>query len=156
MPTARCRKCMAMAWSVSSRTCNPASVSATPVARYSRLRWAQCRAAIPCRATMARVSMRPSRPSAWPCPASSTDTARMARYAIGDIQGCHQPLRELLRQLRFSADRDQLRFVRDLGDNARTVLGNHDLHLLAHHFDPSRPLRDGDTLQQVLQAPDRE
>jgi len=97
----------------------------------------------------------------------------MARYAIGDIQGCHQQLRELLRRLRFSSDRDQLifvgdlvnrgpeslqvlRFVRDLGDSARTVLGNHDLHLLAHHFDPSRPLREGDTLQEVLQAPDRE
>jgi bis(5'-nucleosyl)-tetraphosphatase (symmetrical) len=97
----------------------------------------------------------------------------MARYAIGDIQGCHQPLRELLRQLRFSSDRDQLlfvgdlvnrgpeslqvlRFVRELGDNAQTVLGNHDLHLLAHHFDSSRPLREGDTLQEVLQAPDRE
>ena len=97
----------------------------------------------------------------------------MARYAIGDIQGCYQPLRELLRRLRFSADRDRLlfvgdlvnrgpdsvrvlRFVRDLGGNAESVLGNHDLHLLAHHFDPRRPLRDGDTLQQVLDAPDRE
>jgi bis(5'-nucleosyl)-tetraphosphatase (symmetrical) len=36
------------------------------------------------------------------------------------------------------------------------VLGNHDLHLLAHHFDPTRPLRAGDTLQEVLCATDRE
>jgi len=97
----------------------------------------------------------------------------MARYAIGDLQGCYQPLRKLLRRLHFSADRDQLlfvgdlvnrgpdslqvlRFVRELGGNAESVLGNHDLHLLAHHFDPQRPLRDGDTLQDVLDAPDRE
>jgi bis(5'-nucleosyl)-tetraphosphatase (symmetrical) len=97
----------------------------------------------------------------------------LARYAIGDIQGCYQPLRELLRRLRFSDDRDQLlfvgdlvnrgpesakvlRFVRDLGGNAQSVLGNHDLHLLAHHFDPRRPLREGDTLQDVLDAPDRD
>jgi len=97
----------------------------------------------------------------------------LARYAIGDVQGCYQPLRELLRRLRFSADRDRLlfvgdlvnrgpdslevlRFVRDLGGNAQSVLGNHDLHLLAHHFDPQRPLREGDTLQPVLDAPDRE
>lgn len=97
----------------------------------------------------------------------------MPRYAIGDVQGCFEPLRQLLRELRFSADHDELIFagdlvnrgpdslrvlrqVRALGDNARTVLGNHDLHLLAHHFDPARPLRAGDTLQQVLEAPDRE
>jgi len=95
----------------------------------------------------------------------------MARYAIGDIQGCYEPLRELLRRLRFSADRDQLfllgdlvnrgpqslevlRFLRALGGNARTVLGNHDLHLLAAHHDPSRKARSGDTLQPVLEAPD--
>jgi bis(5'-nucleosyl)-tetraphosphatase (symmetrical) len=97
----------------------------------------------------------------------------LARYAIGDVQGCGAPLRALLRKLRFSSDRDELwftgdlvnrgpeslqvlRLVRSLGGNARTVLGNHDLHLLAHHFDPARPLRPGDTLQQVLDAPDRE
>jgi bis(5'-nucleosyl)-tetraphosphatase (symmetrical) len=97
----------------------------------------------------------------------------LARYAIGDVQGCLGPLRELLHKLRFSADRDQLLFVGDLvnrgpdslgvlrhvralGANASTVLGNHDLHLLAHHFDPGRPLRAGDTLQPVLDARDRE
>ena len=97
----------------------------------------------------------------------------MTRFAIGDIQGCFDPLRELLGRLRFRADCDLLfllgdlvnrgpqslevlRFVRSLGANARTVLGNHDLHLLAHHFDPQRPLRAGDTLQSVLAATDRE
>lgn len=97
----------------------------------------------------------------------------MPRYAIGDIQGCYRPLRALLRKLRFSADRDQLlfvgdlvnrgpqslqvlRFVRGLGEGARTVLGNHDLHLLALHHDPDRRQRPGDTLDDVLGARDRE
>jgi bis(5'-nucleosyl)-tetraphosphatase (symmetrical) len=97
----------------------------------------------------------------------------MARYAIGDIQGCLSELKELLQALRFRADRDQLyftgdlvnrgpdslgvlRFVRSLGANAVTVLGNHDLHLLAHCLDPTRALRRGDTLDAVLSAPDRE
>jgi bis(5'-nucleosyl)-tetraphosphatase (symmetrical) len=97
----------------------------------------------------------------------------VARYAIGDLQGCYDELRELLDLLDFSSDRDQLlftgdlvnrgpqslqvlRLVRALGANALTVLGNHDLHLLAHCFDPARPLRDGDTLQPVLEASDRD
>jgi bis(5'-nucleosyl)-tetraphosphatase (symmetrical) len=97
----------------------------------------------------------------------------LPRYAIGDVQGCFTSLQQLLGALRFSADRDELifagdlvnrgpdslsvlRHVRDLGGNARTVLGNHDLHLLAHYFDPARPLRKGDTLDAVLNAPDCE
>jgi bis(5'-nucleosyl)-tetraphosphatase (symmetrical) len=97
----------------------------------------------------------------------------LPRYAIGDIQGCYGPLRELLRELRFSADRDELllvgdlvnrgpdslavlRFVRSLGAAARTVLGNHDLHLLALHHDPRLKPRAGDTFDDILGAPDRE
>jgi bis(5'-nucleosyl)-tetraphosphatase (symmetrical) len=97
----------------------------------------------------------------------------LTRYAIGDIQGCHEPLVRLLEKLRFKPDRDQLyftgdlvnrgpqslkvlRLVKSLGANARTVLGNHDLHLLAHHFDPDRPMRPGDTLSPILRARDRE
>lgn len=96
----------------------------------------------------------------------------MARIAIGDLQGCLAELQALLRTLRFSADRDQLwfvgdlvnrgpdslgvlRFVRALGENARVVLGNHDLHLLAVAFGSQRKLRDDDTLDDVLTAPDR-
>ncbi|MBX3695820.1 MAG: symmetrical bis(5'-nucleosyl)-tetraphosphatase [Steroidobacteraceae bacterium] len=98
----------------------------------------------------------------------------MARYAIGDVQGCHDELRALLRALRFSADRDELwfvgdlvnrgpksaavlRFVRDLGANATVVLGNHDLHLLAIALgDGRRRLKAGDTLDDVLGARDRD
>ncbi|MBS0578462.1 MAG: symmetrical bis(5'-nucleosyl)-tetraphosphatase [Proteobacteria bacterium] len=96
----------------------------------------------------------------------------MTRYAIGDIQGCERELQALLKQARFSADRDQLwlvgdlvnrgpgslavlRFVRSLGDNAIVVLGNHDLHLLALAHGCARQ-RKSDTLAQVLGAPDRE
>ena len=95
----------------------------------------------------------------------------MAVYAIGDLQGCYDELRRLLDRLDFKPGRDRLwltgdlvnrgpdslatlRFVRALGANAVTVLGNHDLHLLAAAIDPDR-LRRGDTsLQSVLDAPD--
>ena len=97
----------------------------------------------------------------------------MARIAIGDVQGCLSELRALLERLKFSADRDELwfvgdlvnrgpqsldvlRFVRALGGNARVVLGNHDLHLLAVAFGGHRELRKGDTLDDILQAKDRD
>lgn len=95
----------------------------------------------------------------------------MARYAIGDIQGCYDELRELLNRIRYSPDRDELwfvgdlvnrgpksldvlRFVRSLGDAAICVLGNHDLHLLALAQGSSRKPKRGDTLEAVLGAPD--
>jgi bis(5'-nucleosyl)-tetraphosphatase (symmetrical) len=96
----------------------------------------------------------------------------VSRYAIGDIQGCYAELRELLAQLKFSSDRDRLwlvgdlvnrgpqslevlRFVRALGDNAITVLGNHDLHLLAVACGAHRK-RKADTLDHIFAAPDRD
>jgi bis(5'-nucleosyl)-tetraphosphatase (symmetrical) len=96
----------------------------------------------------------------------------VSRYAIGDLQGCDQELRALLKLLKFSADRDRLwfvgdlvnrgpgsletlRLVRALGDNAVVVLGNHDLHLLAVAQGAERK-RKSDTLDAVLSAPDRE
>ncbi|GAC1699240.1 MAG: symmetrical bis(5'-nucleosyl)-tetraphosphatase [Steroidobacteraceae bacterium] len=96
----------------------------------------------------------------------------MTRYAVGDLQGCDQELRALLKLLKFSADRDRLwfvgdlvnrgpgsletlRLVRALGDNAVVVLGNHDLHLLAVAHGAERQRRS-DTLDALLSAPDRE
>jgi bis(5'-nucleosyl)-tetraphosphatase (symmetrical) len=48
-----------------------------------------------------------------------------------------------------------LRFVRDLGARALTVLGNHDLHLLALAHGVVKE-REDDTLAEVLAAPDRD
>ena len=96
----------------------------------------------------------------------------MTRYAIGDVQGCHEELRALLALLKFSPDRDRLwfvgdlvnrgphsletlRLVRALGDSAVVVLGNHDLHLLAVVHGGHRKRRS-DTLDAVLAAPDRD
>src|SRR3954451_12793718 len=97
----------------------------------------------------------------------------MARYAIGDVQGCADELKALLARCQFSVERDQLwlvgdlvnrgpksletlRLVRALGANATVVLGNHDLHLLALAFGSRRKHKDCDTLEQVLEAPDRD
>jgi bis(5'-nucleosyl)-tetraphosphatase (symmetrical) len=97
----------------------------------------------------------------------------MARYAIGDIQGCCDELKALLARCKYSADRDELwfvgdlvnrgpqsldtlRFVRSLGAGATVVLGNHDLHLLALAYGSKRKAKDGDTLQEILDAPDRD
>lgn len=92
----------------------------------------------------------------------------MAVFAIGDVQGCFDELQRLLEKLNFDPDKDQLwftgdlvnrgpksletlRFVRDL--DAVSVLGNHDLHLLAvaEGFQAERPR---DTMRTVLDAPD--
>jgi bis(5'-nucleosyl)-tetraphosphatase (symmetrical) len=98
----------------------------------------------------------------------------VARIAIGDVQGCLPELRRLVSRIGFSVDRDELwfvgdlvnrgpdslgvlRFVRSLGDNARVVLGNHDLHLLAVVLGGGvRRLRGDDTLDEVLAARDRD
>ena len=96
----------------------------------------------------------------------------MSVYAIGDIQGCYAEFRQLLDLVAFDPRRDRLwlvgdlvnrgpeslavlRTVRGLGESAVTVLGNHDLHLLtvaAGH----RRAHGGDTLDAILDAPDRD
>ena len=94
----------------------------------------------------------------------------MATYAVGDLQGCLDPLRALLDSVQFDpaqdrlwlvgdlvnrgpASLDTLRYLRGLGDAAVTVLGNHDLHLLAIVLGGHSPRRK-DTLEEVLRAPD--
>jgi bis(5'-nucleosyl)-tetraphosphatase (symmetrical) len=97
----------------------------------------------------------------------------MATYAIGDVQGCYRELANLLEVIEFDRERDHLwftgdlvnrgpqslevlHFVKGLGDKAVTVLGNHDLHLLAVAFGRHERLRRQDTLSAILAAPDRE
>lgn len=94
----------------------------------------------------------------------------MTRYAVGDLQGCFDPLRRLLDRVKFDPAHDQLwsvgdivnrgpqsleclRFLVELGDSARVVLGNHDLHLLAVAYG-AREMKRSDTLQSILNAPD--
>jgi bis(5'-nucleosyl)-tetraphosphatase (symmetrical) len=95
----------------------------------------------------------------------------MAIYAIGDVQGCYDELMALLKMIDFNADNDRLwfagdlinrgpkslevlRFVKSLGDRAVTVLGNHDLHLLALSQGNRSHYKHG-TLDEVMNAPDR-
>ncbi len=96
----------------------------------------------------------------------------MATYAIGDIQGCMGALHRLLDHMKFDQAQDRLwfvgdlvnrgpqslevlRFVKQLGTSAVTVLGNHDVHLLALWSQITQPGRK-DTLQPILSAPDAE
>lgn len=94
----------------------------------------------------------------------------MSTYAIGDLQGCFDPLEQLLERCAFDRTRDRLwfvgdlvnrgpksletlRFVRDLGDAAVVVLGNHDLSLLMIAAGHGK-LHRLDTFHHVLDAPD--
>jgi bis(5'-nucleosyl)-tetraphosphatase (symmetrical) len=96
----------------------------------------------------------------------------MAVFAIGDIQGCYDDLMRLLERIHFDSGEDQLwfagdlvnrgpdslgvlRFVKELGDSAVSVLGNHDLHLLAVAASTSAK-RKNDTLDQILSSPQRD
>lgn len=96
----------------------------------------------------------------------------MATYAIGDVQGCYTQLRELLDKIGYRDDRDKLwfagdivnrgpeslrtlRFIKSLGENAITVLGNHDLHLLAIANGRGKQNKK-DTLDDILTAADSE
>ena len=96
----------------------------------------------------------------------------MATYAVGDIQGCLEPLKKLLKKAKFNWDRDRLWLVGDLvnrgpdslrtlrylykrRDNITAVLGNHDLHLLAVANGLEKKGR-GDTIDKILIAHDRD
>jgi bis(5'-nucleosyl)-tetraphosphatase (symmetrical) len=95
-----------------------------------------------------------------------------ATYAIGDVQGCQSSLSDLLAQIdtgpvparlvfvgdlvnRGPQSLATLRTVRALGERAKVVLGNHDLHLLAAANGIRKPAIS-DTLTEILEAPDRD
>ena len=97
----------------------------------------------------------------------------MSTYAIGDIQGCQHELLALLEHINFDRTRDTLwftgdlvnrgpdsletlRFVMGLGDSAVTVLGNHDLHLLAIANGQQQYMHREDTIEEILEAEDRD
>ncbi|MCB6183401.1 symmetrical bis(5'-nucleosyl)-tetraphosphatase [Leeia sp. TBRC 13508] len=96
----------------------------------------------------------------------------MATYVIGDLQGCFSALQLLLSELNWQPETDRLvfvgdlvnrgqgsletlRFIRQLGDKAGVVLGNHDLFLLAASEGHAK-IRDDDTITPILEASDRE
>lgn len=93
----------------------------------------------------------------------------MATYAIGDVQGCFDELQLLLSKINIQ-DNDELwfvgdlvnrgpksletlRYIKSLGNKAKVVLGNHDLHLLAVYYSSAK-LKRSDTLQSILEADD--
>jgi bis(5'-nucleosyl)-tetraphosphatase (symmetrical) len=96
----------------------------------------------------------------------------MADYAVGDIQGCFDTFLALLKKIQFDKRHDRLWFVGDLvnrgprsldmlrwvvehHDCSTTVLGNHDLNLLAV-AQGVRSSKERDTLDDILSAPDRD
>ncbi len=96
----------------------------------------------------------------------------MPSYLIGDVQGCYDELCALLQKIKFNPKQDKLIFAGDLvnrgpkslevlrlvksfAKSAKVILGNHDLYLLAVAFG-YLPLGKKDTLQQILNAPDKD
>lgn len=91
----------------------------------------------------------------------------MKNFVVGDIQGCYKGLRKLLKKAKFDPTTDKLwavgdliargpesletmQYLYDLGEQFETVLGNHDLHLLAiaHGIGKAKPQ---DKLSDLIQ-----
>lgn len=96
----------------------------------------------------------------------------MALYVIGDVQGCYDELQRLLEQINYDPSADTLwftgdlvnrgpqslqvlHFVKSLGAHALTVLGNHDLHMLAV-AEHTEKYRRNDTFRDILDSSDRD
>ncbi|QIM62105.1 bis(5'-nucleosyl)-tetraphosphatase (symmetrical) [Pasteurellaceae bacterium Orientalotternb1] len=96
----------------------------------------------------------------------------MATYIIGDLHGCFTEFQQLLAQANFDPAHDELwltgdliargedslaclRFVKNLGSKATTVLGNHDLHFLATALGIKK-VKPKDNVDAILTAPDRD
>ncbi|WP_100656081.1 symmetrical bis(5'-nucleosyl)-tetraphosphatase [Alteromonas flava] len=93
----------------------------------------------------------------------------MANYVVGDIQGCYSGLKRLLKSIQFDPSKDTLwsvgdlvargedslstlQLLFDLKDSFKTVLGNHDLHLLAICYG-IRKAKPQDNLDALLNSP---
>ena len=93
----------------------------------------------------------------------------MAVYVIGDVQGCYSRLMQLLDKIGFDQACDKLwfcgdlvnrgpeslqtlQYVRSLGDAAITILGNHDLHLLATYH-KREVVSESSSFSDILQSP---
>lgn len=96
----------------------------------------------------------------------------MTTWAIGDVHGCWLTLQRLLESIEWDREHDSLWFVGDLVNRGPSsldvlrwayehrkgltvVLGNHDLHLLARAVGVAKA-REEDTIDEILEAPDRE
>ena len=94
----------------------------------------------------------------------------MARYAIGDLQGCFKSFQGLLKLISFNPQTDELWLVGDLvnrgpdslaclrwiknhQNSVKMVLGNHDLYLLGRYLNGGKD-KSGDTIEEILIAPD--
>lgn len=94
----------------------------------------------------------------------------MATWAIGDLQGCFEPLQRLLEHIEFQPDRDRLlfcgdlinrgpesletlRWLRQMDSCVDSVLGNHDLHALAVYFGQGLVKRK-DSIDTLIAAAD--
>ena len=89
----------------------------------------------------------------------------MATYAVGDIQGCYEPLVQMLDSVNFDQSKDTLlcvgdlvnrgphsletlRLLKSIKNQCVTVLGNHDIHLLSIIYG-IREHRGTDTLSLI-------
>jgi len=95
----------------------------------------------------------------------------MSTYVIGDVQGCYDELINLIKKIKFNPKKDNLifagdlinrgpksletlRYIKSLGANTKTVLGNHDLHLINIIYGYNRP-SSKDTIQDICKAHDK-
>lgn len=94
----------------------------------------------------------------------------MATYVIGDVQGCFEPLMELLDVIKFNASADRIIFCGDLVNRGGrsldvlrwvyahqlccdTVLGNHDLSLLSKYHSKKK-IGGNKEFNTIFKAPD--
>jgi bis(5'-nucleosyl)-tetraphosphatase (symmetrical) len=95
----------------------------------------------------------------------------MSTYFIGDVHGCYETLQRLLAQIHYQPEQDHLWFAGDLVNkgpeslrcmqlilslpHANSVLGNHDLHLLALASD-MLPHHKSHNMHDIIESADRD